>query len=177
MLLLKIWGFFRWFSSWENSCCPCNYDLGNISGGSSRPNSNGRPSNMLASMVGCFAPHWCTGCICSGKKFQFLNNILNLFSQIIFICCLSIFPFNFSILNIFFYQKQNIYIYISKVEEMDERPLPQSTKPDQSKTILLHCTRRTSDKSMCKIFQKPKPNFLKRYPPLLNYKSKANQVE
>ena len=111
------------------------------------------------------------------KKFQFLNNILYLFSQIIFICCLSIFPFNFSILNIFFYQKQNIYIYISKVEEMDERPLPQSTKPDQSKTILLHCTRRTTDKSMYKIFQKPKPNFLKRYPPLSNYKSKANQVE
>ena len=31
-----------------------------------------------------------------------------------------------------------IYIDNSKVEEKDERSFPQSTKPDQSKTILLY---------------------------------------
>ena len=61
----------------------------------------------------------------------------------------------------------------SKVEQKDERSFPQSTKPYQSETILIHCTRST-DKNMYKISQKPKSKSLNRYPPLSNCKPKAN---
>ena len=67
----------------------------------------------------------------------------------------------------FFFIRKKIYIDNSKVEEKDERSLPQSTKPDQSK-VILHCMRRSIDKSMYKISPKPKSNSLK------NYKLKAN---
>ena len=47
--------------------------------------------------------------------------------------------------------RNKIYIDNNKVEEKDERCLPQNSKLDQNKTILLHYTRRSIDKSMYKI--------------------------
>ena len=99
-------------------------------------------------------------------------NVFNLFF-FVFKYFLKI-TFIWSVLFIYFLLETKIYIDNNKVEEKDEKFFPQSTKPDQSKTIFLHCTRRSIDKSMYKICQKPKSNSLKCYPPLSNYKMKAN---
>ena len=74
----------------------------------------------------------------------------------------------------FFLIRNKIDIDNSTVEEKDERSYSQSTKSDQSKAILLYCTRRSIEKGMYKISQKPKSYSLKCYPPLSNYKLKAN---
>ena len=46
-----------------------------------------------------------------------------------------------------------MYIDNNKVEGKDERSFPQSTRLDQSKSILLHCIRRNTNKSIYKISQ------------------------
>ena len=97
----------------------------------------------------------------SGKENRLKLNVLKSFVSI---------PFFY----FFFFIKNKIYIDNSKVEEKDERSFPQSTKLDQSKTKLFHCTRRSTDISMYNISQKPKSNSLKHYLPLSNYQLKAN---
>ena len=54
----------------------------------------------------------------------------------------------------------NIYIYIyidnSSVQHQDVRSFSQNLKPDQSRTILLHCKRISTNKGMYKTSQKAK---------------------
>lgn len=50
-IFYHLWFLYRRFSAWENVSCGCYSDFEYINGCTTRANSNGRTSNMLASMV------------------------------------------------------------------------------------------------------------------------------